>query len=283
MALDIRSDQAAELPARRRELADFLRSRRARIAPEDAGLIARGRRRTPGLRREEVAQLASVGVTWYTWLEQGRPIHASADVVEAIGRALRLDATEREHLFRLADVKALAADPPAGCLDPEVQVILDGLLPLPAVILNSRYDILAWNAAYLRLFPKVAEVAPSDRNVLWQMFVVEGCMVRNPDVEWPRVVAVLRGAFSRHLGEPAWTEFVDRLSAASPAFKELWDRHDVAENTNRLKQFRMDGGEELELFVTSLGLIGTPETRMVVYTPVDAVTAAYFGLEPPTH
>src|SRR6516165_899063 len=91
-------------PDRRRELASFLRSRRERIAPEDAGLIAGRRRRTPGLRREEVAQLASVGVTWYTWLEQGRPIHASADVLDAIARALRLDLPEREHLYRLAGV-----------------------------------------------------------------------------------------------------------------------------------------------------------------------------------
>jgi hypothetical protein len=283
MALDVRADLPSELPARRRELADFLRSRRARIAPEDAGLIAGRRRRTPGLRREEVAQLASVGVTWYTWLEQGRPIHASADVVDAIGRALRLDPTEREHLFRLADVAPTVADPAIGCLDPEMQVILDGLLPLPATILNSRYDILAWNSAYLRLFPKVEEVAPADRNVLWQMFVVEGCFVRNPEVERPRVVAVLRGNFSRHLGEPAWMEFVDRLSAASPEFKEIWDRHDVAENTNRLKHFRMGGGEELELYVTSLNLVGTPETRMVVYTPVDAATAAYLDIELPAH
>ena len=283
MAIDVTTHPGPELPARRRELADFLRSRRARIAPEDAGLIAGRRRRTPGLRREEVAQLASVGVTWYTWLEQGRPIRASADVVDAIGRALRLDATEREHLFRLADVGPTKADPSVGCLDPEVQVILDGLLPLPATILNSRYDILAWNSAYLRLFPKVTEVETADRNLLWQMFVVEGCHVRNPEVERPRVVAVLRGAFSRHLGEPAWTDFVDRLSAASPEFRELWGRHDVAETTNRLKQFRMNGGEELELYVTSLGLIGTPETRMVVYTPVDAPTAAYFDMELPAH
>src|SRR5262249_34209410 len=123
MAVDVSSDLAPELPARRRELAAFLRGRRARIAPEDAGLIAGRRRRTPGLRREEVAQLASVGVTWYTWLEQGRPIHASADVVEAICRALRLDTTERQHLFRLAEVAPPAVDPTVDCPDPRIRGI----------------------------------------------------------------------------------------------------------------------------------------------------------------
>src|SRR5213075_2125931 len=141
----------------------FGESRPPAGAPPGAGRLSpkpsRPDRRRPGVRREEVAQLASVGVTWYTWLEQGRPIRASADVVESIGRALRLDATEREHLFRLADVAPTVADPAVGCVDPEIQVILDGLLPLPATILNSRYDILAWNSAYLRLFPMVADVA----------------------------------------------------------------------------------------------------------------------------
>src|SRR5215831_5047729 len=135
MAIDLHHDLTPAEPARRRELGDFLRSRRARIAPEDAGLISGGRRRTPGLRREEVAQLASVGVTWYTWLEQGRPINASADVVDAICRALRLDATEREHLFRLAFLTPTVADPVLDRVDAEIQVILDGLLPLPASIL----------------------------------------------------------------------------------------------------------------------------------------------------
>ena len=282
MAMQSTPDFTSAVPARRRELADFLRSRRARIAPEDAGLIAGGRRRTPGLRREEVAQLASVGVTWYTWLEQGRPINASADVVDAICRALRLDPTEREHVFRLADVTPTVADPSLEHLDPEIQVILDRLLPLPASILNSRYDILAWNSAYLTLFPKVEQVGPADRNVVWQMFAVDGCFVANREQEWPRVVAVLRGAFSRHLGEPAWTEFVARVSAVSPEFRALWDRHDVAEVTNRIKRFRLADRTELELYVTSLAVTGTPETRMVVYTPVDAATAAYLGIEPPS-
>ena len=139
---------------RRSELAAFLRSRRERITPEDVGLPGGHRRRTAGLRREEVAQLAGVGVTWYTWLEQGRPIRASAQVLEAVARTLRLDAVERQHLFRLAEAPDMAPPDHSGPpLRPQVQVVLDGLNPMPASVVTERFDILAWNAAYDVLFP----------------------------------------------------------------------------------------------------------------------------------
>src|SRR5215472_5696306 len=129
---------------RRAELAAFLRTRRERITPEQAGLPPGSRRRTPGLRREEVAQLSGVGVTWYTWLEQGRPINASPQVLSAIARTLLLDQAEREHLFRLADLPdAAGAGPgltPCEQVLPEVQEILDTLSPMPACVLNERFD-----------------------------------------------------------------------------------------------------------------------------------------------
>src|ERR1700730_18548155 len=129
--------------SRRAGLAAFLRSRRERITPVEAGLPPGLRRRTPGLRREEVAQLAGVGVTWYTWLEQGRPINASVQVLDAIARTLRLDATERGHLFRLADVPGAAAtaDCPECPLPPEVQLILDAVR-FPACVLTERFDVI---------------------------------------------------------------------------------------------------------------------------------------------
>src|SRR5215469_13336958 len=142
--------------ARRAELAAFLRSRRERITPEDVGLAPGIRRRTAGLRREEVAMLAGVGVTWYTWLEQGRPINASTQVLDAVAQTLRLDQPEREHLYRLADIPdATAADVAARVAQvaPEMQRILDGLATLPASIMNERFDVLAWNHAYAELFP----------------------------------------------------------------------------------------------------------------------------------
>src|SRR5690242_1809296 len=160
---------------RRAELAAYLRARRERITPEQAGLPPGSRRRTPGLRREEVAQLSGVGVTWYTWLEQGRPINASTQVLGAVARTLLLDQAEREHLFRLADLPdavnaAGAATTACERVLPEVQEILDTLAPMPACVLNERFDLLAWNAAYAALWPGVIGAAPGERNVLWLVF-----------------------------------------------------------------------------------------------------------------
>ena len=149
--------RGASTVLRRNELAAFLRSRRERITPEDVGLPGGHRRRTAGLRREEVAQLAGVGVTWYTWLEQGRPIRASVQVLEAVARTLRLDAVERQHLFRLAEAPDTATAGDGGPrLPPQIQAILDGLNPMPASVVTERFDILAWNAAYAVLIPRTA-------------------------------------------------------------------------------------------------------------------------------
>src|SRR5499426_2934367 len=165
------SEAARRRAGKRSELAALLRSRRERITPEDAGLPSGHRRRTAGLRREEVAQLAGVGVTWYTWLEQGRPIRASLQVLEAVARTLQLDPIERRHLFRLAEVPDTAPRDHSGPrLRPEVQVILDGLNPMPASVVTERFDILAWNAAYQVLFPYIAAAAPEWRNALLYVF-----------------------------------------------------------------------------------------------------------------
>src|SRR6266702_2599139 len=172
--------RAASTVMRRGELAAFLRSRRERITPEDVGLPGGHRRRTAGLRREEVAQLAGVGVTWYTWLEQGRPINASIQVLEAVARTLRLDQAEREHLYRLADIPGAASAGGASAescpqVAPEVQRILDSLSPLPASVLNERFDLLAWNEPYAALWPGVVGAAPGERNTLWQCFTYPDC------------------------------------------------------------------------------------------------------------
>jgi transcriptional regulator with XRE-family HTH domain len=137
---------------RRGELAAFLRARRSRISPTDVGLPPGSRRRTPGLRREEVAQLAGIGVTWYTWLEQGRPIRASVQVLDAVARTLRLDQAEIEHLYRLADVPGAPVEAPVAEVPPALHEILRSLEPLPAMLLNARFDKLASNQAQQHLF-----------------------------------------------------------------------------------------------------------------------------------
>ncbi len=262
-------------PAKNTELAAFLRSRRERITPEDVGLPGGFRRRTAGLRREEVAQLAGVGVTWYTWLEQGRPIRASVSVLEAVARTLRLDAVERQHLFRLAEAPDTAGHDHAGVrLRPEVQVILDGLNPMPACVVTERYDILAWNTAYTVLFPHIAEVRPADRNSLLYCFTRSACcsVLENHGEQRAALVAQLRAAYGHHVGDPAWTGFIRRMEAASPEFAAMWARQDVAMPASQVKVFRHPLHARLELTTTSFAVQSAPETRMVVYTPADAST-----------
>jgi len=263
---------AATSATRREELAQFLRSRRARLTPAAVGLPQGVRRRTPGLRREEVAQLAGVGVTWYTWLEQGRPINASVQILDAIARTLRLDQAEREHLYRLADVPQVPATGAPAPLPAEVQTILDELVPIPAVVYNGRYDVLAWNAAYGWLFPEVNVWAAEERNALWQMFTTPECCscILRKDVELPQMVATFRAAFGRHLGEPAWTGFVRRLSDASAEFARMWAAHDVAGPGTRMKIFQNVADARLHTVSTSLAVSAAPECRLVVYTPVGA-------------
>jgi transcriptional regulator with XRE-family HTH domain len=266
---------------RRAELAAFLRSRRERISPEDVGLPPGLRRRTAGLRREEVAQLAGVGVTWYTWLEQGRPINASLQVLTAVARTLRLDQAEREHLYRLADIPDAASAGGASAescpqVAPEVQGILGSLSPLPASVLNERFDLLAWNEPYAALWPGVVTAAPGERNALWLTFTYPDCC--NPYVnraeQLSTLVAQLRGAYGRHVGEPAWTGFVRRLQAVSPYFAQLWAEQDVASPVTYLKIFRHPAYPRLAMTTTSLGVLATPGTRVVVYTPADETTRA---------
>ena len=259
--------------ARRTELAAFLRARRERISPEDVGFPAGTRRRTAGLRREELAQLAGVGVTWYTWLEQGRPINASVQVLEAIARTLRLDATERAHLFRLADVPG--ATGPAGCVEcplpAEVQRILDSV-PYPASVVTERFDLLAWNQIYAALFPRLVQAPPDERNTLLSCLVGPGCCspVPEKDKYSATLIAQLRNAYGKHVGDPAWTHFIRRLEALSPAFAEIWAAHDVAVPASHTKRFRHPTLGEISTKSTSFGVTAVPGTRMVIYTPDNA-------------
>ena len=258
--------------ARRTELAAFLRTRRERITPEDVGLPAGSRRRTAGLRREELAQLAGVGVTWYTWLEQGRRINASVQVLDAVAKTLRLDPTERAHLFRLADVPGAATI--AACddcpLPGEVQQILDAL-PFPASVVTERFDLLAWNRVYASLFPRVISAPPDERNTLLSILTGPPCCspVANQEVQCDAMVAQLRAAYGRHVGDPAWTHFIRRLEAESPAFARTWAAHDVAQPASYVKEFRHPGVGRITAASTSFAVQAVPGARMVVYAPAD--------------
>ena len=262
---------------RRHELAAFLRSRRERITPEDAGLPNGHRRRTTGLRREEVAQLSGVGVTWYTWLEQGRPIRASVQVLEAVARTLQLDTIERQHLFRLAEVPDTAHPDESGpVLMPQIQVVLDGLNPMPASVVTERFDVLTWNAAYEVLFPHTAQATPSECNSLLYIFTRPGCcgVIENRADQRAAMVAQLRAAYGHHVGDPAWTGFVRRMEAGSPEFAAMWATQDVAHPHYHAKVFRHPLYPRLEMTSTSFAVQAAPGTRMVVYTPDNEATRA---------
>ena len=154
----------------RQELADFLRMKREKLSPQAVGLPSGTRRRTPGLRREEVAALAGVGLTWYTWLEQGREINASVGFLEDLARVLKLDATERYHLFLLAHQRPPVVAGHQWCqVTPLVRRLLDDLTLRPAYVMNLSWDIIAWNPAADRLFA-IAERQPQQRNMLWMLF-----------------------------------------------------------------------------------------------------------------
>jgi transcriptional regulator with XRE-family HTH domain len=258
--------------ARRTELAAFLRARRERISPEDVGLPPGTRRRTSGLRREELAQLAGVGVTWYTWLEQGRPINASVQVLDAVARTLRLDPTERAHLFRLADIPGTATPP--GCddcqLPAEVQQILDAL-PLPASVITERFDLLAWNKMYAQLFPRLTSAPTDERNTLLSILTGPSCCSPVSDMQThsEAMIGQLRAAYARHVGDSAWTHFIRRLEAASPAFAQAWAAHHVAQPKTVVKVFRHPGVGEITVASTSLAVQAVPGARMQVYTPAD--------------
>jgi transcriptional regulator with XRE-family HTH domain len=259
---------------RRQELAGFLRSRRERIAPEEVGLPPASRRRTPGLRREEVATLAGVGVTWYTWLEQGRDINASPQVLDAVARTLLLDPHERQHLFRLADTPGGTVPGDCQALSPAIQVLLDQLAPYPACVRNGRFDILGHNAAYEHLMGPLGELPFEERNALWRVFTRPAC--RAAMIDWPeatrRMVAEYRAAMAENVAEPAWKCLVNRLTKASPEFAELWERHEVAEPENLTKRWLHPDVGLLRLNYTSLWLGQRLGTRMITYTPADEET-----------
>ncbi|WP_329439886.1 helix-turn-helix transcriptional regulator [Streptomyces sp. NBC_01426] len=265
---------APESDVRRHELAEFLRSRRERITPEQVGLPPGRRRRTPGLRREEVAQLSAVGVTWYTWLEQAREIQVSPQVLDAVARALLLDPTERAHLFSLAGSLDPAPNTPCPSVTPALRAMLDQLGPIPACVQNSRYDILAYNATYGRLLCDLDSLPPEDRNCMWLAFTDpqwRAAMVDVPDVN--RVMAAkFRASMAEHLAEPAWKTLLARLDAASAEFREIWARHEVVGLGGKSKYIRNPHVGLLHVEQTNLWLGPTAGPRLMTYVPLDEET-----------
>jgi transcriptional regulator with XRE-family HTH domain len=260
---------------RRAELGEFLKARRARVSPEEVGLPAGGRRRTPGLRREELAQLAGVGVTWYTWLEQGRPINVSGQVLDAVAATLRLSSIEREHLYRLAEATPVRPPRASVCANEGVFTeILNALDPLPAVITNTRFDIIQPNQAFSDLFHDWHTLPCIHKNLLWCIITEPRArqQLLNYDSEVPYLVARLRSAYGEHIGDPDWETDLERLRKLSPEFAQLWSRHEVAACTPRPRQILHPAAGELHLTVTELTVPAHPDLVLFVETPANQQT-----------
>jgi transcriptional regulator with XRE-family HTH domain len=262
-------------PTRREELAQFLRHLRERTTPQTVSLTVNGNRRTPGLRREEVSQLAAVGVSWYTWLEQGREITPSAGVLDALARVFDLDAAEHAHLFHLAGVAppTSAEDYPKQAPAELDQVVL-GLEPNPAYLLGPRADVLAWNDAASRMLGTPSRAPDGVSNVLWWMFTDPG--THGPDWEDTarRTLARLRAEHARRYGDPAFAELINALLRASPRFRELWRRHEVLEAQLGTKTIDHPALGRLKLHHLQSIPTSHPDLRLTQFVPADATTRA---------
>jgi transcriptional regulator with XRE-family HTH domain len=256
---------------RREELADFLRRRRAAIRPEDVGLPDGGRRRTPGLRREEVAQLAGVGATWYTWLEQARDVRASLDVLEALSRALRLSPAERTHLILLGrGEEAPRCKTPSERVSPTLRRLIENLGPSPALVLGRRWDYLAWNRAACAVFGDLESIPRAARNHLWLMFMDPNR--REMFSDWKRgarlAVAKFRADSARHLGDPSFEELIAALRSSSPEFCKEWKRHEVARAGEGRKELNHPVAGQLLFEHAVFHPAEAPGQRLILYTPV---------------
>lgn len=262
---------------RRKELADFLRTRRARLAPTEVGLPLTARRKTVGLRREEVAQLASVGVTWYTWLEQGRDIHVSAQVLDSLAQALRLSAEEKAHLFLLA---GQAPPPPPSALQeqisPFLQKFLEHLETSPAYITGRRWDVLAWNRAACEIFGDFAALPSDACNIL--RFIFTNSELRRRLVDWEgiaqRALAQFRASSSRYRGDAQFEALIKDLQQVSPEFARWWPRHDVRGRQDGCKELVHPQVGYLAFDHSTFQVNDLPDLRVTVYLPASEETAS---------
>lgn len=257
---------------RARELSAFLRSRRQRLQPADVGLPAGVRRRTQGLRREEVAMLAGISPTYYVFLEQGRELRPSRRVVAALADALRLDPTERALLSELAHGDAQAVPTmPGEALDPVVLALVDQLDPNPAYVTGRYWDVLAANRAASLLWTDWTALVPQARNMLWWMFTDP--KARSVFVEWDKeamaLAARFRAAAVRHPEDPGFHVLAERLQVASAAFRAWWPRFDVAPLGSGVKLLRHASLGEIKLRHTVLQVAANPDSRLVAFQPED--------------
>jgi transcriptional regulator with XRE-family HTH domain len=256
-------------------LGAFLKRRRTQLDPAAFGFTG-GRRRTPGLRREEVAQRANISPTWYTWLEQGRGGAPSAEVLSRIAAGLMLTDPEREHLFMLGlgrppEVRYRSAEG----VTPRLQRVLDALEASPAIVKTPLWDVVAWNRAAAVVFTDYGQLPPYERNILRLMFA--NSRVRAAQEDWMSVARFVVGAFRADVARAGATapvgQFVQELSRLSPEFEALWQANDVRAYGEGVKRLHHPTLGLLELEYSAFSVEGRPDLGMIVYNPVSDIDA----------
>jgi transcriptional regulator with XRE-family HTH domain len=261
--------------SQRAELAAFLRARRAQVTPQDVGLpedMEPGRRRTPGLRREEVAELAGMSLTWYTWLEQGRRIAASPQVIDALARALLLDPGQHRYLRRLAGLADLMEHLPAPAAG-RAQRLVESLMPNVASVYDGHFDFVAWNLAYARIRTDPAELPQDRRNLLWWMFTDHRnrAMMRDWEPAARAILSQFRAAAGRRPDDQRLTAVVTALDAASPEFRAWWQEYPVNEFRPATISLSHPTAGELDLQLYQLRMVEDPDLLLVLQIPATDV------------
>lgn len=260
----------------RLELANFLRIRRNQLSPTAVGLPRTARRKTAGLRREEVAHLAGVGVTWYTWLEQGRDIHVSTQVLESLAHTFRLTPAEKAHLFLLSGQASPAHPvPELEQVSPFLSRFLEHMGTSPAYITGRRWDVLAWNRAACQVFANFTTMPAEERNIIRLIFTNEE--YRRRCVDWEgvalRVLAQLRASHGQYHDDVQLSALIQEFQQRSPEFAHWWSRHEVQERQDGQKEFLHPLVGSLVLEHSTFQMEDTPGLKMVVYLPACEETA----------
>jgi transcriptional regulator with XRE-family HTH domain len=258
------------------QLSDFLKSCRARTAPASVGLAPAQRRRSKGLRREDVAALAGLSATWYTWLEQGRDVHPSEQVLERLSGALGLSTAERDYLFMLAQHRPPPLAPsPGDELRPATRRMLEAL-NVPALIHTRRWDVVGWNKVWPRCFPDFGARASSDRNLL-KILLTESDFHRDPtehDQIARRVLSKARLDYSQSADDPAFDRLIEELSAICPDFQRYWRSAEIMSSSEGVYTLSYPDLGEVAYEHTSYAIEAAPHLRLLICSPADETSAA---------
>jgi transcriptional regulator with XRE-family HTH domain len=259
----------ASIAVRSTELRAFLRAQRQRLVPTEVGLPSAPGRRARGLRRDDVAELAGVSVSWYAQFELGRTIGASPRTVSAIARALRLDEHETAYLFALTRTPVPSAETiPADTVTPELRAVVERFEGGAAIVFGRRYDVLAANpiAAWLGF---VGDEDGLERNIVWRVFT--HAPLRERFLDWQRLArraaGYLRDGYGRHVGDQAYEELIAALHRTSPEFTQFWEQHRVAPLVRNTVRIRVPQGEPLEMATAAAAVIGVPGQILSFMTP----------------